>query len=397
MSISRRTFVKGTAMAGGALGMGIGAPRIVGASETREEGAAERRPVEKARKPLDILVLGGTGFTGPHQVRYAVARGHKVTVFNRGRRQADIPKEVEHLIGDRNNDLKSLQGNRKWDVVIDVPTSIPVWVRDVGQVLKGRTNHYIYISSISAYGDSSKPGMDETTPVARYKGADPMKETQETLMKDVGNLYGPLKALSEAEAEKWFPGKVTVIRPGYIVGEGDTSDRFTYWPVRVERGGEMVVPGQPSDPVQFIDVRDLSEWIIRMAENTTYGIYNATGPRSELSMGEFIGGCRAVQPGSLVIKPTWIPNEFLETQRVGFPIYAPPTGEYAGFARVSVERAVAKGLTFRPLADTVQSTLAYWKSLPEDRRAKPRAFLPAEKEAEVLAAWKAKNPQTSSK
>ena len=397
MSISRRTFVKGTAMAGGALGMGM-APRIAGAAEERESASAEPKPVEKAAKPLDILVLGGTGFTGPHQVRYAVARGHKVTVFNRGRRQADIPASVEHLVGDRNNDLKALQGSRKWDVVIDVPTSIPRWVRDVGQVLKGRTNQYIFVSTISVYGDTTKPGMDETTPLAKYKGADAMAETQETLMKDIGNLYGPLKALSEAEAEKWFPGKVTVIRPGYIVGEGDTSDRFTYWPVRVERGGEMIVPGAPSDPVQFIDVRDLAEWIIRMAESNSTGIYNATGPRSELSMGEFIGGCRAVQSGSQVIKPVWVPNDFLDQQQVGFPIYAPPVGEYAGFSRVSVERAVAKGLTFRPLADTVQSTLAYWKSLPEDRRAKPRAFVPAEKEQQVLAAWKAKNPaQTSSK
>ena len=366
MSISRRTFVKGSAMAGGALGLGV-TPRLAGAAERHEAAEpSSAKPVEKAAKPLNILVLGGTGFTGPHQVRYAVSRGHKVTVFNRGRRQADIPKEVEHLIGDRNNDLKSLQGDRKWDVVIDVPTSLPRWVRDVGQVLKGRTNQYIFVSTISVYADGSKPGIAETAGLAPYKGADPMAETQETLTKSVGELYGPLKALSEQEVEKWFPGKATIIRPGYIVGEGDGSDRFTYWPVRMERGGEMLAPGAPTDPVQFIDVRDLSEWIIRMAESNSTGVYNATGPRSELQMAEFLGGCRAVFPGSHDMKLTWVPASFLEQQQAQLPIWVPPQSEFGGYGAVSVERAVAKGLTYRPLADTVRSTLDFWKAFPED-------------------------------
>src|SRR3954470_8455419 len=223
MHSTRREFIKVSALAGGAL------------LASRNIFAAEEKP-----KPLRLLILGGTGFTGPFQVRYALERGHKVTVFNRGKSHpGELPEGVEQLIGDRNGQLDALK-DRKWDVVIDNPTSVPVWVRDAAQVLKGNVDRYVFISTISVYADTSKPGMTEDAPLAKYTGADPMKETRETLIASNFALYGPLKALSEAEAQKWFPNKTLIIRPGLIVGPRDETDRFTYWPARVDRGCEAL-------------------------------------------------------------------------------------------------------------------------------------------------------------
>src|SRR5947199_4081817 len=186
---------------------------------------------EETAKPLRILILGGTGFTGPFQVRYALERGHKVTVFNRGKTHpGETPKEVEQLIGDRNGQLDALK-NRKWDVVIDNPTMLPAWIRDVAQILKANVERYVFISTISVYGEV-KQGVDESAPVAKYEGPDPYKETLEAMKAGGFKTYGPLKALSEKEAEKWFPGKALIIRPGLIVGPHDETNRFTYWPVR---------------------------------------------------------------------------------------------------------------------------------------------------------------------
>ena len=353
--------------------------------------AGELKHVAKAAKPLNILILGGTGFTGPFQVAYALARGHKVTLFNRGKRPSpEWPGEVEQLLGDRNNDLKSLEG-REWDVCIDNPTSTPFWVRDAGKLLQGKVGQYVFISTISVYADNTRPGMDETTPLAVYKGKDAMAETRETLMADIANLYGPLKALCEAEAEKWFPGKATIIRPGYIVGPRDESDRFTYWPLRLRAGGEMIVPGDGSDPMQVIDARDLAEWTIRMVENRSFGIFNATGPDYERSIDATLYGLQAVIGGST--KMVHVPTDFLEAQKLeiggDLPIFTPATGEYAGFHRVSIQRARDKGLTFRPLATTTQDLLAWWDALPAERRAKQNAGMTREREAEVLKAWRA--------
>ncbi|MBA2243095.1 MAG: hypothetical protein H0W04_09460 [Chthoniobacterales bacterium] len=220
---------------------------------------------------MNILILGGTGFTGPFQVRYALERRHKVTIFNRGKSHpGELPEGVEQLLGDRNGQLDALQG-RKWDAVIDNPTSVPVWVRDAAEVLKGNVDRYVFISTISVYADNTKPN-DETGALAKYEGADAMKETRDSLIASKFPLYGPLKALSEQEAEKWFPKKTLIIRPGLIVGPGDQTDRFTYWPVRVDRGGEVLAPGEAKDPVQFIDARDLAEWTIRTVENGETGI-----------------------------------------------------------------------------------------------------------------------------
>src|SRR3954468_9683164 len=276
MTSDRRTFIKVSASAAAGLTVGM-SRRLLAAGE------------EKPRAPLRILILGGTGFTGPYQVRYAVQRGHKVTVFNRGKtHKSELPEGVEQLVGDRNGQLDALK-NRKWDVCIDNPTMLPSWVRDAAQILKGNVERYVFISTISVYGDM-KGGPDENAPLAKYEGADPYKETRDTVIASQFKLYGPLKTLSEQEMQKWFPNQSLIIRPGLIVGPGDDTDRFTYWPVRIDRAGEVLAPGEPKDPVQFIDARDLAEWTIRMAENRETGVYNATGPEKELGVGDMLGG-----------------------------------------------------------------------------------------------------------
>ena len=393
MATDRRTFLKLSAMAGGTVGLSL----MTGQSGLASIGASTMA-LRTTSKPLKILILGGTGFTGPFQVKYALSRGHQVTVFNRGRTHpGELPKEAEQLIGDRNGQLEALKG-RKWDVCIDIPTTLPVWVRDAARILQGNVDRYVFVSTISVYADVSKPHSDESAPLLPYKGADAMKETQETFRANVGGLYGPLKALSEAEAEKWFPGKTLVVRPGLIVGPGDESDRFTYWPVRVEKGGEVLAPGKPSDPVQFIDARDLAEWIIRMAEKGTVGTFNATGPKERLGIGAMLDGIKKATKSNATF--TWVDADFLAEQKVrpwgDMPVWIPPRGEDGGgLTSVSIQKALAQGLTFRSLADTTQATLEWFKKQPADRQAKMRAGITAEREAQVLAAWHAKLPSPS--
>jgi 2'-hydroxyisoflavone reductase len=370
MSTTRRTFIKLSAAASGAFGLGIRSTRLFG---------------ETSVKPLRILILGGTGFTGPYQVRYALSRGHKVTTFNRGKTHpGELPNEVEQLVGDRNGQLDALKG-RKWDVAIDNPTTLPAWVRDAAQILKGNVERYVFISTISVYADTSK-GVDETAPLAKYDGPDPYKETLEAMKASGYKTYGPLKALSEKEAEKWLPGKTLIIRPGLIVGPHDETDRFTYWPVRIDRGGEVLAPGNPGDPVQFIDARDLAEWTIRMAENRHTGIYNATGPSKPLGIGDMFDEIKGALNSNAEF--TWIPANFLAQQKVeawsDMPVWA---GDELGLARTKINHALAKGLTFRSLAETARDTLTWFKSQSQDRQSKLRAGLTPEREAEVLAAW----------
>lgn len=352
--------------------------------------AAGATPVARAKRPLKILILGGTGFTGPFQVAYALARGHQVTLFNRGKRPSpEWPGEVEQLHGDRNaGDLSALQG-RKWDVCIDNPTSLPFWVRDAGKILAGNVGHYLFISTISVYADGSRPGIAEDAPLAAYKGQDAMAETQQTLTADVANLYGPLKALSEAEAWKQFGKAVTIVRPGYIVGPRDETDRFTYWPHRVAQGGEVLVPGDGKDPIQIIDGRDLGEWMIRLAEERSFGTFNAVGPRDPLLMDAMLQASRAVSGSQASF--THVPAEFLVEHEVGLPIWVyRGDGPYAGYGQVSNARALAAGLTFRPLATTIAETLDWFGSLPAERQAKLRAGISREREAELLKAWHAR-------
>jgi 2'-hydroxyisoflavone reductase len=218
--------------------------------------------------------------------------------------------------------------------------------------------------------------------------------------------YGEMKVASEREAEKQFPGKTTIVRPGLIVGPGDTSDRFTYWPMRIARGGEVLAPGDGTDPVQFIDARDLAEWVIRLAENKTLGTFNATGPRSPLTMGEMVAGIRAAMPGSLDVKFTWVASDFLTSKGVqgwtNLPVWVPSEPGNEGWSRTSIERAVKAGLTFRPLADTAIATLEWHNQRPEAQRVFPRMIkrpdgtetmsqfgISPEREKQLLDEWKA--------
>jgi 2'-hydroxyisoflavone reductase len=253
--------------------------------------------------------------------------------------------------------------------------------------LQDNVDRYVLISTISVYADGSK-GNDENGALAKYEGGDAMKETRESLIASQFKLYGPLKALSEQEAEKWFPKKTLIIRPGLIVGPNDQTDRFTYWPVRIDRGGEVLAPGNPSDPVQIIDARDLAEWTIRMVEKGAIGAYNAAGPAKEMGMGEMLNGIKTALKSEA--KFTWADAKFLEAQKVeawsDMPVWVPPSSEDGGLGRTSIKRALAEGLTFRPLGVTARDTLARFKTLPADRQAKMKAGL-ARARKEVLAAW----------
>ena len=374
MPLSRRDLIKLGALAG-AIGLSTRAGIL---------------RADAPKQPLRILILGGTGFIGPHQVRYAVARGHHVTVFNRGQRQADLPDGVEHLNGDRDKgDLASLKG-REWDVCIDNPTSTPFWVRDAGKVLKGKVKHYVFVSTISVYADNSVAHADEDAALEKYTGRNVMKETRDSLRKNMA-LYGPLKAASEAEASKQFPGITTIVRPGLIVGPGDPTDRFTYWPVRLAKGGDVAAPGDGSDPVQVIDARDLAEWMIRLAETRTFGTFNATGPDFTVSTAAMLHGIRATTSAGATLH--WIPTSFLAEQKVSpwsdMPVWIPAQGDSAGFGQRNIGRAVSAGLTFRPLATTASDTLAWFNTLPAERQAKLGAGLTAEREKALLDAWKA--------
>ncbi|MGI8819293.1 MAG: NAD-dependent epimerase/dehydratase family protein [Chthoniobacterales bacterium] len=374
MTTTRRRFIKTSAVAGAA---------VTFAQLPGRSLRAEDQP-----KPMHILILGGTGFTGPFQVKYALSRGHTVTVFNRGKSHpGELPAGVEQLIGDRNGQLDALK-DRKWDVVIDNPTAVPVWVRDAARVLQGNVERYVFISTISVYAENREPN-DETSALAKYEGADAMQETRDSLLASQFKLYGPLKALSEQEAEKWFPKKALIIRPGLIVGPGDQTDRFTYWPVRIDRGGEVLAPGDPKDPVQFIDARDLAEWTVRMVEQGATGIYNATGPATPLGIGGMLDGIRTAVSSDA--KFTWADADFLAAQKVSpwsdMPVWIPPKSEEGAMTRTRIRKALAQGLTFRPLPETTRDTLAWLKTQPAERQATLKAGLTPEREKEVLAAW----------
>jgi 2'-hydroxyisoflavone reductase len=390
MGIDRRELLKL-----GALGLAAAAAGGAQADTAAAEDHAKAE-IPRAGKPLDILILGGTGLTGPHQVRYALARGHRVTIFNRGRKQPEWPGDVEQLLGDRDkNDYASIAAQikqgRRWDVCIDNPSSVPVWIRDAAAVVKGRVGGYMMISSLSAYADNIAPGADENAVLAKLDG-DPLKETMASLRADMGK-YSGLKAATEAETLKHFGKQATIVRPGLIVGPGDETDRFSYWPLRLRRGGEVLCPGDGRDLVKFIDSRDLGEWMIRLAERNARGAFNAIGPDYDLDMAALLYGIRASTTQGA--KLTFVPADFLEAQQVtpwgDMPVWVPGSGDSAGFHTRSNAKAIAAGLTFRSIADTVEATLAWFDAQPEERRkAGPRSGIKPEREAAVLAAWKAK-------
>ena len=377
MSRSRRDFLKTSTLAGAALGLGVGPRGLAGAShdeQPRRDGAAPPR----TSAPLRILILGGTGFIGPHQIRYAVSRGHHVTVFTRGRRQAALPASVEYLVGDRNGQLGALTG-KKWDAVIDNSATDPDWVRQSAQLLKGSVSRYMFVSSTGVFFPYRTTNIDET--VQPRTADDPPAEQKS---------YGVQKTLSEREVQQAFGDRAIIIRPHFIVGPGDTTDRFPYWPVRIARGGEILAPGRPTDPVQLIDVRDLTEWMVRMLEDGHTGVYNAAGPRGTLTMAEMLYGIRAVTTADVTW--TWVDDyDFLQANKVGGAVpWILLRGDMLGMTTIRTDRAIAKGLTYRPLAVTARDTLAWWPTVPETRRSAPRFVFTPEREAELLAAWKAR-------
>ncbi len=373
METTRRNFLKRSAAAGAALGFGVNPSKALAAPTVRRQGPARK---------LDLLILGGTGFIGPYQVRYAVDRGHNVTLFNRGSGKEMFPT-LETLVGDRNNDLSALEG-RRWDAVIDNSTRNPDWVTSAAELLQDSVGQFLYVSSRSAYADISRVPMTADAPTWTYESAG---------IEPGGELnYGLAKALSEREAQRIFSGRSTVLRPGLIIGPDDNTDRFTYWPVRIHRGGEVLAPGDPTDPVQIIDVRDFTEWTIRLAEGNTTGVFNVVGPRTPRPMAELLYGIRAVTAAETEF--TWVNREFLASMDIRpyshMPVWRPPTPGSEGFARFDLTPEVEAGLTFRPLAVTAADTLAYHFSRPFERQAQLRAGISAEREAEVLRAWHAR-------
>jgi 2'-hydroxyisoflavone reductase len=327
---------------------------------------------------MKILILGGTVFLGRHLVEAAQSRGHEVTMFNRGKSNPGIFPDTETILGDRKENLDGLRG-RTWDAVIDTCGYVPVYVQKSVEALKDSVGHYTFHSSISVYADFQPVGIDENYPVGKLE--------DESVTEVTGETYGPLKALCEAAVETAMPGRALNIRPGLIVGPNDPSDRFTYWPVRVAQGGEVLAPGKPETPVQIIDVRDLAEWNIRMVEQNRTGVYNATGPDTVLSMQAVLETCRDVSGSDA--RFTWLSEEFIAEYGLApwseLPIWVPES-EGVGFSAINIQKAVGHGLTFRPLAETVRDTLAWHSTRPTDREM--RAGMKPEREQEALAAWK---------
>jgi 2'-hydroxyisoflavone reductase len=367
MRPTRREFLRLSAGAGIALGSG-----------TLPLAAAVRPP-----QALRILILGGTSFLGPHQIRYALERGHSVTIFNRGRTRPlmfpELFDRIEQLEGDRGGDLEALSG-RTWDAVIDNSGQNVEWARASAELLADSVRNYLFVSSTGVFYPYLEVGLteDDQPRLADDPPRDPPS-------------YGVMKALSEREVQRVFGERAIIVRPNYIVGPGDTTDRFPYWPVRIARGGEVLVPGSHEDPVQFMDVRDLTEWMIHLIEWNRTGVFNAAGPfQKQATIAQMVYGIRAATTER--VDWVWVDDyDFLSEMRLRAMVpWIMPRGNSLGHTRINYDRAVANGLTFRPLAVTVRDTLDWWASdtVSAERRAEPDFALTAEREAEIIAAWR---------
>jgi len=331
--------------------------------------------------PRKILVLGGTGFLGPHVVDAARARGHTVTLFNRGKTHPGMYPDLEKLQGDRDGKLEALVG-RTWDAVVDTSGYVPRIVKLSAELLAPSIKQYVFISTISVYATHDRVGADETAPLDTI--VDPANE-------DSKANYGALKALCEQAAETAMPGRVANLRPGLIVGPGDPTGRFSHWPSRMADGGDVLCPGDGATPTQWIDGRDLGAWIVKAIEDNAVGTYNALGPDKRITMKEVLEACNAAAGNKATL--TWVDAGFLDKQEVApwseLPMWFDAKGEMAGFGAMSNARAVKAGLAFRPIYDTAKDTLAWLATVPADKRAKLRSTgISRDKEAKVLAAWK---------
>jgi 2'-hydroxyisoflavone reductase len=326
---------------------------------------------------MNILIIGGTRFLGRHLVDAARARGHTVTLFNRGKSNPDLFPELETIQGDREHDIAKLAG-REWEAVIDTCGYVPRIVRlsAEGLARSGGVGRYVFISSLSVYSDLRKIGIDESDPMSKLE--------DETVEEITGETYGPLKALCEKTVQELYGDRALIVRPGLIVGPNDPTDRFTYWPVRVARGGDVLAPEKPEVPVQVVDVRDLSEFTIHLIEENASGVYSVTGPDYELTMGVLLDTSKEVSGSDSNIH--WASVEFLNQNNVApwsdMPVWIPDSVEDAGFSRFDVSKAIRAGLKFRPLKDTVRDTIEWANTRPTDYEW--RAGLKPEREQELL-------------
>lgn len=369
---TRRSFLKIAGAASAALLLDRSVPHA------QSSAAAPGR----AAKPLDILILGGTGYIGPYQVRAAMARGHRVTVFNRGISQADLPKGVIFLQGDRSIeklDLNSLKG-KKWDAAIDNSQIDPAWVTKTAELLKDSVTYYLYVSSTGVFLPYLTPNIKEDIkPVLVDPDGSGKTES-----------YGVRKALSEIENTKVFGNRAINVRPNFIVGAGDTTPRFNYWPVRHDRGGEILVPGSKDDHVQFADVRDLTAFMIHLIETGTTGTFNAAGD-DHMTMERFQTALVTAVPRKQTL--TWISDmDFLRANRLTAVIpWVPPRrnekGEPFGQVYINSDKAVAAGLTFRPVTETIRFVLDWYQTLSDADKKKMAFALTPEREAAILKAW----------
>ena len=364
MSSSRREFI-GASLSAAALAM----------LPPATYAAADRK--------LRILFLGGTGFLGPHTVRYALKRGHEVTLFNRGRTNTDLFPELETIIGNRDpgvdEGLAGLEG-REWDAVIDTSGYVPRITGASAELLADSVGQYLFVSTICQYDNWAEGGTNGTEERPRATLDDPTTE-------DVSTHYCALKAYCERAVEEAMPGRVTQIRPGLIVGPRDGTDRFTYWPVRIDRGGEVLAPGKPSDPTQYIDVRDLARFMVLCLEQGLTEAYNVV--RNPMPFGDLLSACLATIDSDAEL--TWVPADFLAEHDVqawrDLPAWADSDSALAGSLTWSADKALAAGLMISPIEDTIRDTLAWFRSLPDERQAELRAGMSRDKEASVLEAW----------
>jgi 2'-hydroxyisoflavone reductase len=328
---------------------------------------------------LRLLILGGTRFVGRHLVEAALARGHTLTLFNRGQSNPALFPDVEHITGDRAADLAQLRG-RSWDVVIDTCGYVPRIVRASAQALVRAAERYAFISSVSVYAEDNPRGMDEDSPLAKL--------ADETVEEVTGETYGGLKVLCERAVQQTYAKQALIVRPGLIVGPHDPTDRFTYWPWRIAQGGEVLAPGDPDQPQQIIDARDLAAWLVRLVEKQHAGVFNAVGPDYALNTRRMLETCVAeCNPRTQL---TWVSEEFLLQAGVQpwseIPVWVPE--KECAFDTASNARAIAAGLTFRPLEETIRDTLAWARTRPLDHAW--RAGLTREREAELLQHWRAR-------
>jgi 2'-hydroxyisoflavone reductase len=384
MTTSRRGFL-GAGLAAGAAAVFVRFP-----ADGLARSAA--RP-ERASHPMSILILGGTHLLGPHLVAYALNRGHAVTTFTRGRSKPtvnqDLFRHVEQLVGDRDGNLEALKG-RKWDAVIDNSGYRVQWATDSAELLRDAVDLYLYTSSIGVYYPYTRDVLLETDVL---NAEIPTTELTEIQQMEYG--YAVMKTRSEAEVVRIMGEERTILsRPTYMVGPGDRTERFTYWPVRVPRGGEVLVPGKPADLVQFIDARDVAGFMVRLIENRDVGAFNVAGPASPMGMHAFVHGVHAAFSNPV----TWVPipdYDFLEEHGIiEMTPWVVPTGDNYGTARASIDRAVQSGLSFTPLAQTVRDTHEWWHSgvVSEERMTRMVSGEDSimAREADIIAAWRAR-------